>query len=100
MDYSVKDLCEIIKVAAKNGAIDLTLGEFSISFSGKPAPNVLPGSRPITSEEEQEHLEENEYQLRSRELEEMRLADPEMYEDLIMRKELEDARKEPDGVES
>jgi hypothetical protein len=108
MTFSVKEICEIIEACAKGGVSVLKLGTLYLKLGSSGAPNA-PAADPIplTPEErfaqaraEEIALKENETILRADQLSQMRIEDPEQYEELVMAKELEHAGEEPEGPEA
>jgi hypothetical protein len=102
--YSVDEICAIIKACGDSRVCRLKVGTFSISFI-PPKPKTLDPVLPTPSELEEakeyqsQVFAENERMIRDRNLSELRISDPEAFEELISNGELEDAGKGPNESE-
>ncbi len=110
-ELSVKEICEIIKTGSKSGLAELEyLGlkvKFRTDVEHDPASPGESGLRLtknqaqlLTQENESANLSDNEAKTREEQLSFLRLADPEAYEELIARGELENAREKSEGLSS
>lgn len=104
-DFTFAEIAAILKSCRENGVAQLKVGNFSASFL-PPEPKA-PEAATLTPEQqaeaerlEREALEENEKRLREDQLANLRLSDPEAYEELVNRGELIDAGKESDRINS
>ena len=101
--YSVQDLCAIIKTCRENGVVRAKLGELSIDFLPEE-PKILTVATPEQQKQEKlafdAALAENEARIKLDYLANLRLSNPEEFEDLVARGELENARQESDGVDA
>lgn len=102
-NYSVDEVCAIIKQCRESGVTQLKIGAFEASFLLPATAN--PGAATPTQEElaqgeknEQKAFLNQERKIRLEQMEQMRLTDPEGYEDLVAKGEFEDAREESDGT--
>jgi len=103
--YSPEQICAIIKQAQECGVTRLKIGDLVVSFL-PPEPKTRAVAT-LTKEQLREAeadqnkvFLENERRLRLEELSELRLSDPEAYEDLQSRGELTpNAREESYGIE-
>lgn len=99
MDYSIKELCAIIKQCKAGGVTHFELKDLKLEFRAEtpekrdalpPTPEQLKAAK----EYESEIFLEHEKRIRTEELSQLRLSDPEAYEDLVARGELENVGEE------
>jgi hypothetical protein len=100
--YSVKDICYLISAARECGVARLKTESFSVSFltatpkASQPAAPPTPEQNEAFNVTERENLADLEERLKQDYLMNLRLSDPEEYEDLINRQELTDAGAGPE----
>lgn len=102
-NYSVDEIQAILNSCKDSGVGQLQIGTFKVSFlpPETKAPEVAtptPEQLRAAKEYENDVFLDNEKRLREDELSNLRLIDPESYEDLVNRGELIDAGKESDGT--
>jgi restriction endonuclease Mrr len=104
-DFSVAEIQAILKTCKDSGVGQLQIGTFKVSFL--PAEPKTPEAATPTPEQiraakeyEAQVFEEHEKRIREEQLSNLRLSDPEAYEDLVNRGELTDAGKESDGIDA
>lgn len=104
MAYSVQQICAIIRACHEGGVTRLQIGDLKLSFTGKEKPEKLcpptPEEIKLAQEYENDVFQENEKRIRTEELSQLRLSDPEAYEELVTRGELEDDGKESSGTDA
>lgn len=104
-NFSVDQIKDILKSCRDSGVTQLKIGTFSVQFS-PPEPKTLeaatltPAQIAAARAYENEVFLENEKRVREEELSHLRLTDPEMYEELQNRGELEDVGEKSDGINS
>lgn len=100
MELNPQDICRILQACAKTKVKEFKLGDFSVSFEEKPgikpveSPTLITGSAESV---EQESIARDEVDIRERQMAEMLIEDPLMYEKLLEQGELEDAKQENSG---
>lgn len=103
-DFSVDEIQAILKSCRESGVTQLKIGAFSVSFL-LPEPKAPEAATPTpeqiraAKEYEGQLFEQNEQRIREEQLLNLRLSDPEAYEDLVNRGEL-NAREESDRIDS
>lgn len=105
MEFKCKEIQDIIKTCRENGVTRLKIGELSVSFL--PVESKTQGVATPTVEQlqtqklyENEAFLEQERRVKQDELDNLRLLDPETYEDLVNRGELENVGEKSKGIES
>lgn len=103
MALSHEKICDIIKLGHKLGLSSLEIGPdgtlkayYSRKWAENPAQDVkiTPKQREFAEKLEKEVTEAEESRIKQEQLEEMRLSNPEMYEELVARGDLDDPRQE------
>jgi DNA-binding transcriptional MerR regulator len=100
--YSVEEIKAILESCRDTGVARLRIGNFSVSFltatpkASQPAAPPTPEQNEAFNVTERENLADLEERLKQDYLMNLRLSDPEEYEDLINRQELTDAGAGPE----
>lgn len=104
MALSTRQVLSILETSAKSGVHVLKFRDLHITFGQKPEPADLPdppkqpsAHHPVAAMTEQQHtigqqlaLEEQEFNARQAQLEELQLTNPSLYEQLVNNGELEE----------
>lgn len=105
-DYTPSELIDIIKSAKESGVAQLEIGDKLLVSFLPLVPKALNGVAAPTPEQiraakeyEGQLFSQNEQRIREEQLLNLRLSDPEAYEDLVNRGEL-NAREESDRIDS
>lgn len=102
MALSVKDLCEIIKLCRKSGVVEFEHDGLRLRLGNEvpqePPRPMTPAEREKQKLDEAKALLENERRVRLEQLDTLKLTDPEEYEALIARGELEHVGEESTGT--
>lgn len=78
---TAQDVIGIIKEAKRAGITSFSLGELQFSFEGNPKVKKRIGKE--NSEFQRQNLEQEELRLKQEQLDHLRIADPEAYEQMI-----------------
>jgi hypothetical protein len=99
-EFSIEEVCAIIKSCRESGVGRLQIGTFAVSFLPEPEKPaaVTPEQIELAKKYEAEAFKDHERRIREEELSHLRISDPEAYEELVNRGELEHAGEESDGV--
>lgn len=101
--FSVNEICAILQKSREMGVTQLKVGTLTVSFL-PPEPKTPEVATPTLEQIEaaktyqNDVFIENERRIRQADLDQLRLSDPEMYEELQNRGELEHAGEESNGV--
>lgn len=104
MALSYEKIADIIKLGHKLGLSSLEIapdGSLKAYYGHKWAENpaqdvkLTPKQREFAEKLEKGVIDAEESRLKQEQLEEMRLSNPEMYEELVARGDLDDPRQEP-----
>lgn len=104
-NFSVEQIQAILKSCRESGVTQMKLGSFSVQFSS-PEPKT-PEVVPLTPEQiaavreyENQAFLDQEKRIKMEKLSHLRLTDPEMYEELQNRGELEHVGEESEGIDA
>lgn len=103
--YSVSEIQDILKSCRESGVTRLQIGTFAAEFS-PPEPKTPVAATPTKEdldaarEFQNQAFLDQEKRIKLEKLSQLRISDPEMFEELQSRGELTDAGEKPDGIES
>jgi hypothetical protein len=87
---SSSDIIDIIRASYESGVRELEFQGLRVSFEEKPKPlEMVITAAPHTPESLERDLEENEFEVKQKMLDELMISDPLKYEELLTQGELE-----------
>lgn len=101
--FNVTEIREILNSCRESGVTQLKIGDLEVSFLPleKKNPQVAtPEEQKKAKEFENDAFKENERRVKMEQLSQLRISDPETYEELISEGELENAGEESKGIDA